>query len=435
MPASESVNPNDPDRLMAKARPRRRVTVIGAGFSGLASAFYLSRAGFQVDVIEEQERVGGLISTTETSFGLVESAANGFLNSALVEELFGLMGLDVVPTMKTARRRFIFRRGLPRRWPLGLSATLRLMGFIFLFVFWRRKVVPRPQETVRVWTERTLGRETGQYLVEAFLQGIYAGDPARMSARLLFGRFFDKRRRSLVKPRVRGTVSAMNGMGHLVARMRERLERQGVTFVMNQKFPAFTSEPRWPHIVATSAHAAGELLRSLDPVRAEACRNVELVPIISVAVGFKEAPPEIRGFGCLFPPVEGRKALGVLMNSFIFPNRSTKGFSETWIFGGARANAQELMAIPDREVIEMAVCERLATLNATGEFSGYRVTRWPAALPHYTLALEETLPEMLGFRRNVVLVGNYLGEIGLARILERAAGLPSELLACGEWRS
>ncbi len=435
MTTSDSATFSDPDQQMAKAR-QRRVTVIGAGFSGLATAFYLSRAGFQVEVIEERERPGGLISTTETPFGLVESAANGFLNSALVEELFGLMGLEVVPTLKAAKRRYIFRRGFPRRWPLGILATLSLVGFVLMFLFRREKVAPHPHEAVRAWTERTMGREAGQYLVEAFLQGVYAGDPARMSATLLFGRFFEKRRQSKSKAKLqtRGTVSTMNGMGQLITRMRERLERQGVVFVMNQKFPVFAGEPRWPHVVATSAHAAGELLRELDQVRAQACAGVELVPIISVAIGFKEAPPETRGFGCLFPPVEGRKALGVLMNSFIFPNRSLKGFSETWIFGGARANAAELMAIPDKDVIEMAVSERQETLNATGAYSGYRITRWPAALPHYTLALEETLAEMRGLRRNVVLIGNYLGEIGLARILERAESLPSEIHTSGEWR-
>lgn len=423
----------DPDQKLAKER-QRRVTVIGAGFSGLAAAFYLSRAGYKVEVVEERERAGGLISSTRTPFGIVESAANGFLNSARVEELFGLMGLEIVPTLKSARRRYIFRRGVPRRWPLGLFGTLRLIWFVIQFVCARKRVAPRPRETVRIWAERVLGREVDQYLVEAFLQGVYAGDPARMSASVLFGRFFLRRKREPLPRQARGTVTASEGMGQLIERMRERLERQGVCFVMSRKFDPFLEEPKWPHVVATSAHAAGELLRELDPERARACSAVELVPIISAAVAFNEAPPETRGFGCLFPPIEGRRALGVLMNKFIFPNRSSKGFSETWIFGGARADAAELMALSDTDILDMAITERHAALNATGAYSGYKITRWPAALPHYTLQLEEDLPEMRGFRRNVVLIGNYLGEIGLARILELAAQVPRAISAGGEWR-
>jgi len=415
--------------------PRKKsVTVVGAGFSGLAAAFYLSRAGFEVEVIEEKERAGGLISTTKTSFGLVESAANGFLNSARVEELFGLLGLELVPTLMAARRRYIFRKGFPTRWPLGIAGSLRLVFFFIVFLFARRVFAPRPYETVRHWAERALGREAGQYLVEAALQGIYAGDPARMSARLLFGRFFEKSKVRAPKPRVRGTVSAMDGMGSLIERMRERLERMGVKFTFAKKFAPFVSEPEHPVVIATNAPSAAELLRDLDPARSAACAKVELAPIVSVAMAFRDAP-EARGFGCLFPPVEGRKALGVLMNNFIFPNRSRKGFLETWIFGGARANAAELMALSDQQIIDMTIDERqLALQVASDENFGARITRWPAALPHYTVELEDALPEMRGLRRNVVLIGNYLGEIGLARILERASRLPMEVSASGEWR-
>lgn len=412
---------------------KKRITVIGAGFSGLASAFYLSRAGFQVEVIEERERAGGLISTTKTSFGLVESAANGFLNSARVEELFGLLGLEVVPTLKSARRRYIFRRGFPRRWPLGLLGSLRLLVFFAGFVLWRPLFAPRPRETVRAWARRALGDEAGQYLVEAALQGIYAGDPTRMSATLLFGRFFDRRRPREPKPRHRGTVSTTEGMGQLIEKLRERLERAGVRFVFASKFSSFQLEPDHPVVVATSAHAASEILSELDPSRAEACAKVELAPIVSVAVAFRD-PPEAQGFGCLFPPVEGHEALGVLMNNFIFPGRALKGFLETWIFGGARADRRQLMALGDQEMLDKTIDERQSTLGASGEHFGFRVTRWPRALPHYTVELEESVAEMRGLRRNVILIGNYLGDIGLARILERASRLPPEISARGEWQ-
>src|SRR3954471_17008863 len=104
--------------------PKRPVTVVGAGFSGLAAAFYLSRAGFQVEVIEAQAQPGGLISTARTPIGLVESAANALLNSRRVEELFGLCGLELVFTKPDAQKRFIFRRGSARRWPLGPIGTI-----------------------------------------------------------------------------------------------------------------------------------------------------------------------------------------------------------------------------------------------------------------------------------------------------------------------
>jgi hypothetical protein len=41
-------------------------------------------------------------------------------------------------------------------------------------------------------------------------------------------------------------------------------------------------------------------------------------------------------------------------------------------------------------------------------------------LPHYTLTLERTLTTLPPLPGNLALVGNYLGQIGLAKIIERA---------------
>ncbi|HEY3102262.1 MAG TPA: hypothetical protein VGJ69_01640, partial [Pyrinomonadaceae bacterium] len=48
-------------------------------------------------------------------------------------------------------------------------------------------------------------------------------------------------------------------------------------------------------------------------------------------------------------------------------------------------------------------------------------TRWPNALPHYSVGLEKILSQLPAPPPNIALVGNYLGRIGLAKILERAA--------------
>jgi protoporphyrinogen oxidase len=49
------------------------------------------------------------------------------------------------------------------------------------------------------------------------------------------------------------------------------------------------------------------------------------------------------------------------------------------------------------------------------------VTRWPNALPHYSIEFEKALTTLPAPPDNIALVGNYLGRIGLAKILERAA--------------
>jgi len=46
-----------------RARPDKRVVVIGAGFAGLAAAHELTAAGYEVDVLEARGRVGGRVRT------------------------------------------------------------------------------------------------------------------------------------------------------------------------------------------------------------------------------------------------------------------------------------------------------------------------------------------------------------------------------------
>src|ERR1700754_4924408 len=44
-----------------QGKPGKRIVVIGAGFSGLAAAYELQRAGYEVTVVEARNRVGGRV--------------------------------------------------------------------------------------------------------------------------------------------------------------------------------------------------------------------------------------------------------------------------------------------------------------------------------------------------------------------------------------
>jgi hypothetical protein len=85
-----------------------------------------------------------------------------------------------------------------------------------------------------------------------------------------------------------------------------------------------------------------------------------------------------------------------------------------------RRDDQSVEAIArERELLQG---ERNALLHA-------RIFRWEKAIPHYDLQLEKILGQLRprGFREgNYRLFGNYLGDLGLGRILERASELPKE---------
>jgi phytoene dehydrogenase-like protein len=74
------------------------VAVVGAGHNGLAAAAYLARAGLEVLVVEERDRVGGAASTEELVPGFRFSTcayALHLLHERVVDEL--ALELDVIP--------------------------------------------------------------------------------------------------------------------------------------------------------------------------------------------------------------------------------------------------------------------------------------------------------------------------------------------------
>ena len=106
--------------------PHPRARVVGAGLSGLATAWCLSDLGYAVEVIDAAGRTGGLIETVNTPDGLVERAANAFRWNEVAERWFRTLRLEPSFPLAISRRRYIFRNGRGRRWPLTPGETLAM---------------------------------------------------------------------------------------------------------------------------------------------------------------------------------------------------------------------------------------------------------------------------------------------------------------------
>src|SRR4051812_16549277 len=160
------------------------INVVGAGFSGLTTAYFLAKENVKVRIFEKSDRPGGLIKTIRTDNGLIETAANGLLASACVEAMCAEIGVPLVMTRGEGRRRFIYR-GKPKQVPLTIGDILTVSGRLALNL---TKFSPRPFESIADWSRRVLGRGATDYLLMPALGGIYAGDPDQLSASLIFGK-------------------------------------------------------------------------------------------------------------------------------------------------------------------------------------------------------------------------------------------------------
>lgn len=389
------------------------IKVVGAGFSGLVTAYFLTKQGFKVQVYEQSSRAGGLIKTIRTPHGLIETAANGLLNSARLEAMCTDIKVPLLATRRDGRKRFIFR-GRPKQIPLDLSDMLNV-GLRSA----RNLNSLRPQqfETIGEWGGRVVGKGATDYLLTPALGGIYAGDPQRMSASLIFGRAVLPAHLGTRRPeraRVHGTVAPPNGMQQLIDGLYDFLNDAGVEFLFNHPAP----KEDCLTVVCLSASSASDYLGGFAPEISQALAKVEMLSIVTATCFYPPEAARLKGFGCLFPRDQGFRARGVLFNDCIFEGRGL-AHAETWIFGGALD--PEVVNLSDQEFAELIAAERERFYGERDDSVDIHITRWPNALPHYTIDLERILMTLPPPPPNIALVGNYLGRIGLAKILERAA--------------
>jgi len=400
------------------------ITVIGAGFSGLVTAYHLITAGLHlrcpVKVIDVATRPGGLIQTERTPNGLIERAANGIVSSEGLLSMCERIGVRLETTLPQARNRYIFRDGKPRRWPLGLTESMRLAATVVSSV---ANLKPHAMETIQEWGDRVVGPKVTEYVLAPGLSGIYGGDPSRLSASLILGRRRGSHDRTKANKSVRPrTVAPTGGMQELIDGLVSFLEKSGVEILLGTQASVELDSPT---IICTSAAEAAKLLAQIAPDASRQLAKIELLPLVSITCFLERRTEQPQGFGCLFPRKEGFRSLGVLFNDCIFPERSRMR-SETWILGGALDRA--VIDVSDEELIAQVTSEHQRLTSSRNVPVEVRVTRWRKALPHYTTDLELIINHRAILPGEILLVGNYLGKIGLTRIAEQAKDAATRML-------
>lgn len=393
------------------------VTIVGAGFSGLTLAYYLQKLGLKPVIIEKQSHCGGLISSVRTDHGLVESAANALLADVPMEDLFSDLGVEFAVRLPARKKRYIYWTR-PQQWPLSAMASIRALWGLVRFVLGFSSGRPRNGETIKSWATRVFGSEFEERLLSPALQGIYAGNPERLSAKLVVGSAM----RPKTKKRLRGSVSPRNGMGDLLAALRERVIKNGAEIKTDQEY-VIPKTLTGPTVICTSAWSAAQIVAGYDQSLADLLEQCESLPVVSTTAFFEHSKKDIQGFGCLFPQSQRFNSLGVLFNSCIFRERSHLR-SETWIMGGFAQ--PKVFELTDDQILDLILRDRKKMVGLDERPLSFKVNRWPRALPHYTIDWEKALAN-LQVERPLYLHGNYLGAIGLSRICARSRKLAQEI--------
>ena len=380
------------------------VLVVGAGLSGLAAAWYLAEAGdsVSISIIDAAERPGGLIQTIATPHGPVETGASAFVRSARVDAIFAALDLTPCSPLPSSRRRYIFRDGRARTWPLSpietASTAVRFAG-----AWMARRSRANENDTVGTWGRRVLGVAATEWLVGPALHGIYASPPDALSARAIAASRPRGRRQMIAPP---------EGMGQLIERLHAVLTRRGVTFRFGATMTADDLDPSRHTVVATDAASAARLLARHAPGFSAAAARIRRAPVSPVTAFFEPHQNDLHGFGVLFPRAEGIAALGVRFDADIFARRGSLRV-ETWIYPSGAANASALAAA-------MRADRRVLTGIDAVPIDAY-ATMWPQAIPIYDEAVLATVAAQSSLPPWLAVAGNYLGKIGVAGLLDIAA--------------
>jgi protoporphyrinogen/coproporphyrinogen III oxidase len=440
--------------------PRGRVVVVGGGVSGLACAFHLRERGFEVQLLEATDRLGGVIRSERVGPYLLEHAANGVLDNEpatlrLVEAL-GLSG-DFRRAEDTAKERYVLIGGRLRKVPgsppgllasdiLPWGAKLRVLGDLFA----RR--AKGEDESLADFGRRHIGPTATALLLDAVQTGIFAGDVERLSLRATFPKMWqlEREHRSLIlgalkragKVKASRLHSLKGGMQQLVEALAQRLgpaARTGsrVTALLPREEgwqiereggPALQADQV---VVALPAGPAAELLRGLSPEAASELERIAYAPVAVVHLGYpaKALAHRPQGFGFLVPKREGRPLLGTLYISSFFPWRADpEHVLVTCMVGGARS--PELAALPPKALVALASeeLERVLGLGAAPSFS--QVVQWERAIAQYNvghLARVERIDQALQAFPNLSVVGSALRGVGVNDCVRGAEQLAQRL--------
>lgn len=438
----------------------KSVAIIGAGITGLTTAFYIKRSGVPVTLYEASDRVGGAIQSIRAEGYMAEFGPNTILEtSPKVTQLVidaGLAPRRMDPDPK-ASARYVVRYNRPIEMPgspLGFFTTQLFTARAKLAVLREPFVPPRrdgKEESVAEFVVRRLGQEFLDHAIDALVGGVYAGDPYKLSVPHAFPKLgqLEARYGSLIKGQIfgarerkrRGEIakdrapkfSFDTGLQALPDTLRERLGEavrlnttvtrltqtpEGWTLDVRERGQQSRAEHSSVIYAGTAFNLADMEVQTSMPLRLSTFAEIRYPPVASVVLGFRreDVAHPCNGFGMLIPRVEGFKILGTIFSSSLFPNRAPAGhLTLTSYVGGERY--PELASLPHEKLFALTCEDLRVLLGVKGKPTFQHCVFYPRAIPQYNVGYgryREQMTDIEGKAPGLFFAGHYRDGISLS---------------------
>ncbi|MBI5730659.1 MAG: protoporphyrinogen oxidase [Ignavibacteriales bacterium] len=451
---------------------KKKVTILGAGISGLATAYWLHKDGFDVKILEAKSMPGGAMETSFENGFLIDFGPNsGLETTPLIRQLVDEVGLsdEMIYASEVSNKRYILRDNklhpLPMN-PISLiksklfsnKGKFRLLGEPFV-----GKSDDGYYQSIAQFVSRRLGQEFLDYAIDPFVSGVFAGDPHKLSVKSAFPKLYrlEEVYGGLVKGMIKGArerkkraeeskqsakmFSFINGMQSFPMAIANKL-KDNILFECRVKSVECRTQSeeckiqntefktgRWKIIYengghtheiisdyvlsAVPAYITSKIFGALDSNLATHLEHIYYPPVMVLYIGFnkKDIGIPLDGFGYLIPSKEKKNFLGAIWSSVIFPNRCDDDKAAFTIFiGGARSS--QLFDTDKNVIIENALSQFKQIMNINADPILIKEKLWLKAIPQYNLGYIEHENYFDKFEKEnpgIFLGGNYRGGISV----------------------
>ncbi len=452
------------DRLLGSKKymdtRKIKITVLGAGISGLATAFWLARDGFDLTVLEAGKAPGGSMETRRKDGFLIDYGPNSGLDTTpLIGRIVESVGLkdELLYANETANKRYILRDNTLHALPtspvafiktklFSPKAKLRLLAEPFI-----QKSKDGYYQSISEFVERRLGREFLDYAINPFVAGVFAGNPDLLSVKSAFPKLYRleeiygglfkglvlgakerKGRAETSKQRAR-LFSFKNGMqalpeaiaGHLNDRIKYNCIVEKALKLGNKIKVLCTHNGAFTEIISdlvvstVPAYKAASIFGDQDDQLSNHLNKIYYPPVKVLYLAFRKGAVghALDGFGFLIPEKENKTFLGAIFSSVIFPYRTESDLAAFTLFiGGARS--PELLENENDGLVNRVLEEFKEIMKIDRDEAPVVIEQrmWPKAIPQYTIGHIEHERYFESFEINnpgLFLSGNFRGGISV----------------------
>ncbi|HUX61879.1 MAG TPA: protoporphyrinogen oxidase [Ignavibacteriaceae bacterium] len=450
----------------------KKIVILGAGISGLSTAYLLDKDGFDVTVLEKNSEVGGSMeSIWEDGFMFDRGPNSGLETTPLIGTMVEDLGLQdqLMYASKEGNRRYILRNDQLHPLPMNPIAFIktRLFSPIAKLRLFIEPLIGKSNDgyyqSISEFVTRRLGKEFLDYAINPFVAGVYAGNPEELSVKSAFPKLYAleeeyggliigtiksirKRKQRAEKSKQSARMFSFkdgmqvlpktiaNKLGDRVITSSEvtALKKNGEGYSVTYNHNELSKTIDCDILVSTlPAYVGSDLFKELDEKLSNHLSQIYYPPVLVMFLGYNKtdiAQP-LDGFGFLIPAKEKKSFLGAIWSSVIFQNRSQADKAVFTLFVGGARNP-EVGNIDKQELIRKVKDEfhMLMKISAQPTYESYRY--WSKAIPQYNIGYiehENYFDEFEKRNKGIILGGNYRGGISVGDCIKNSEVLSNKV--------